>query len=247
MRPILCKFKTKYLVILSLFLWSVVGMAQTASTDTLCTQVSNSSIVKPEFYYRQIADSNSARYLKASSRYVRVWNRLMPRHVKLQYAGGTGLLAIGPGWHYGRYHDTFETDVLLGFVPRFSSDHAKMVFTLKQVFKPWHVRLNPLFTLSPLNTGLFFTTISGNSFWKRQPQKYPKGYYWFSTKIRSHVFVGQSLKLNIPPQKRMYHKSIELYYELNTCDLYILSAVTNRYLKLRDILGLAIGLKLEML
>lgn len=45
----------------------------------------------------------------------------------------------------------------------------------------------------------------------------------------------------------MYHKSIELYYELNTCDLYILSAVTNRYLKLRDILGLAIGLKLEML
>ena len=171
MKPTLCNYGITYLITIFLFLFSTKGTAQTAETDSLCQNPDSVITTGP---IPADTDSNSTRYRKASNRYVRIWNKLMPRHVKLQYAGGTGLLAIGPGWHYGRYHDTFETDVLFGFLPRFSSDHAKTVFTLKQVFKPWHVKVSPQLTLSPLNTGVFFTTISGNSFWKKQPQKYPK-------------------------------------------------------------------------
>ena len=42
-------------------------------------------------------------------------------------------------------------------------------------------------------------------------------------------------------------KSIELYYELSTNDLYLLNSLLNRYIRFRDIISLAIGLKLEML
>lgn len=180
------------------------------------------------------------------NRYIRGWNRIIPRHFKTQFAGGSGLLSVGIGWHYGKYHDTFETDFLLGFLPRYTTGSPHAVLTLKQTFRPWHIHIpQKRLVLSPFRTGLFLTTITGNEFWRHQPSKYQDGYYWFSTRIRTHLFVGQSLQLRTP-QFRI-PKSIELYYELSTNDLYLLNSLLNRYIRFRDIISLAIGLKLEML
>ena len=49
-----------------------------------------------------------------------------------------GLLSWGIGWDYGK-RGQWETDLLLGFIPRFSSRHFKMTMTLKQNFIPWSV------------------------------------------------------------------------------------------------------------
>jgi hypothetical protein len=45
----------------------------------------------------------------------------------------------------------------------------------------------------------------------------------------------------------MLAKQVSLFYELSTCDLYLVSAATNSYLKPKDYLSLSFGLKLQLL
>ena len=49
------------------------------------------------------------------------WRRMIPTHVKVQYAGGMGFLSFGAGWDYGRKCQ-WETDLYLGFLPRSKAD-----------------------------------------------------------------------------------------------------------------------------
>ena len=163
----------------------------------------------------------------------------------MQYAGSIGVVAFGTGWHYGR-RDNWETELLLGFVPKYNSDKAKVTLTLRQRYVPWHLPVGRDWHVEPLTAGLFFSSIFGENFWASEPSRYPKRYYGFSTKIRTHVFLGQRLKYTIPDRYRLHNKSVSLYYELSTCDLYLVTAVTNRAVRLRDILSLAVGLRFEV-
>ena len=83
-------------------------------------------------------------------------------------------------------------------------------------------------------------------FWAKQPNKYPPGYYWFSTRIRNHIFIGERITLKLNPNSS-WHKSISFFYELSTCDLYIINAIGNSYLKPKDYLSLSFGVKLQIL
>ena len=77
-------------------------------------------------------------------------------------------------------------------------------------------------------------------------QKYPDGYYWFSTRIRFHAFLGERITLKLRPEKS-WHRSISFFYELSTCDLYLINAIGNSVLRPRDYLSLSFGLKLQFL
>ncbi len=156
-----------------------------------------------------------------------------------------GLLSAGVGWHYGP-RDQWETEFLVGFLPRYERERVSATFTLKQRFRPWVIPVSSRWEIDPLTTGLFFNTISGENFWSREPSRYPKRYYGFSTKIRTHVFLGQRLRYNIPTRNRLYNKSVTLYYELSTCDLYLVSAIPNSNVRLSDILSLCFGVRMEM-
>ena len=184
------------------------------------------------------------RYKKRVEGYRNLWESLMPTYTKLQYAGGMGLMNFGFGWSYGKNHQ-WETDVFLGFIPRYSSDNAKMTFTLKQNYIPWKIELNETFTFEPLECGLYFNTVFSDEFWTKEPDRYPKGYYNFSTRVRTHAFVGQRLRFNIPDKKRLFARSITAFYEISSCDLYIVSAFTN-HLNPNDYLRLSLGLKFDI-
>ena len=54
------------------------------------------------------------RYDNRVHRFRRNWERIIPTHSKIQYAGNMGLLSFGTGWDYGK-RNQWETDVLLGF------------------------------------------------------------------------------------------------------------------------------------
>lgn len=185
------------------------------------------------------------RYDKRVHRYRKAWEKLIPTHTKIQYAGDMGLLSFGTGWDYGKKNQ-WETDVFLGFVPRYSSSDFKMTFTLKQNYMPWSLPLGKGFSTEPLACGIYFNTVLNDDFWTKEPERYPKGYYGFSTKIRTHIFLGQRLTYDINHDKRITAKSITFFYELSTCDLYLVSAVGNSYLRPRDYLRLSFGLKLQM-
>lgn len=188
---------------------------------------------RPTFYERR------TQHLRSS------WARMVPNMGSIHFYGGVGLVSLGTGWHYGR-KDQWETEVLLGFVPKYESDHNKATLTLKQRFVPWRIGLSSRWAVEPLTAGCFVNTIFGEDFWARQPSRYPKNYYGFIPKLRTSIFIGQRLRYNIPSRNRIFWKSISAYYELSTCDLYLISALPNRRVRLGDILTLAFGLRLEI-
>ena len=192
----------------------------------------------------QESSEDEARYTKRVEKYISRWEKLIPRYSKIQYAGLTGLISLGTGWNYYRNH--WETDVLLGLVPRYSDRHAMVTMTLKQNYYPWNIPLSDKLSFEPLACGFYINTLFDRDFWGRQPHQYPKGYYWFSTRIRTHIFAGErfTLKLN---ENKSWHKSISFFYELSTCDLYLINKIGNKSLKPKDYMSLSFGLKLQIL
>lgn len=183
-------------------------------------------------------------YEKRVEHYKSNWERIIPRYSKLQYAGSMGMFSLGTGWNYG--HDHWETDIWLGLVPRYSDRQTMATFTLKQHYIPWHIPLGDKYSVSPLRCGLYINTLLDRDFWVKNPEKYPQGYYTFSTRVRAHVFIGQSVTRNFNSENRLW-KSISVYYELSSCDLYLISRITNRYLRAKDYLSLGFGIKLQIL
>lgn len=191
-------------------------------------------------------------YEKHVERYTSLWNHLIPRYSKIQFAGSIGMFSFGLGWDYYRHH--WETDVLFGFVPKpkrklttsgSERQHAMATFTIKQNYIPWRVPLHKSIDFEPLTTGMYISTLLDKDYWVNSPGKYPDGYYFFPTRIRTHIFLGErvTFKFNNPGR---WHKSVTLFYELSTCDLYILSKFGNRYLKPKDYLSLSFGLKFQI-
>lgn len=185
------------------------------------------------------------RYERNKERYIRRFEKLIPNQAVVQYAGSIGFMSAGIGWHYG-HHDRWESEVLLGFVPRYESDCAKVTLTVKERFVPWRLPLGRWWSVEPLTTGIFLNTIFGEDFWAREPSRYPKSYYGFATKIRANIFLGQRFRYRIPMRKRYMHKSVAFYYELSTSDLYLISAIPNKNVRLGDILSLCFGLTLDV-
>lgn len=179
---------------------------------------------------------------KGLTNYRSFWNNLAPRYVKAQFAGSIGVVSVGGGWNYGNDH--WETDALLGLVPKNADRHAMVTFTLKQNYLPWKVDIDEDFYFEPLNCGIFLNTLLDSDFWVKNPDKYPNGYYQFSTKIRFHLFMGERITYKLKRQDKLV-KSVSLFYELSTSDLYLINAATNSYLKPKDYLSLAFGVKLQ--
>ena len=118
--------------------------------------------------------------------------------------------------------------------------------TLKQNYYPWNIHIADKLSFEPLACGVYINTLLDRDFWGKQPDKYPQGYYWFSTRIRNHIFIGERITLKLNPNSS-WHKSISFFYELSTCDLYIINAIGNSYLKPKDYLSLSFGVKLQIL
>lgn len=239
--------RNSYTTLLALFL-SISGLLMASSPAAAQTQ-RDSLVVQylNEHDTIRTSEVHPSRYDRRVHRYRTRWKALIPTHSKLQFAGNMGLLSIGSGWDYG-HRNQWETDVLFGFLPKYSSDRAKITFTVKQNYIPWSLQIKESsFSGEPLACGLYMNTVFGDEFWVNEPDRYPKGYYGFSTKVRFHLFVGQRLTYTIPSRHRFTAKALTLFYELSTCDLYVVSAFTNKYLRPRDYLSLSFGIKLQLL
>ena len=61
--------------------------------------------------------------------------------------------------------------------------------------------------------GMYLNTVFGDEFWVNEPERYPKGYYGFSSKVRIHAFLGQRITYDIDPQRRFYRKTALFYLQ----------------------------------
>ena len=183
-----------------------------------------------------------SRYDRRVHRYRKRWEALIPTHTKIQFAGNMGLLSLGTGWDYGK-RNQWETDIFLGVLPKYQSDCTKLTFTLKQNYIPWSVSFDRHWAIEPFYCGLYVTTIAGEDFWKKEPGRYPNRYYNFSTKLRPYIFIGQRVAFS--PEHDLL-RSVSLFYEVSTCELYLVSKATNSSLSMKDILRFSFGVKVQL-
>lgn len=226
----------KSLLFITMLFSSAAVLADTIDEESNLTTGDSLRASTPEY----------SKYDKRVHRFRQNWNKLIPTHNVLQYAGNMGMFSLGTGWDYGK-HNQWETNLLFGFIPKHDSDRTKITMTLKQIYIPWSLELNNKLSLEPLACGIYFNTVFGNEFWVQEPERYPEGYYGFSSKVRTHIFLGQRLTYDIDKERRFIAKSVSLFYELSTCDLLLISRVTNKYLKARDYLSLSFGVKFQWL
>lgn len=192
------------------------------------------------------ADSVRTRYEQLMVRRMERWQKLIPRHYKMQFAGSIGIVSLGTGWTYGK-KDQWETDIMLGFLPKFESEHSKAVLTLKESYVPWRLRIGHSdWLIQPLSCSLYFSSILNRQFWTREPDRYPRGYYGFSTRVRANLSLGQRVVYDIPDAARWRVQDVALYYELGACDIDFCTFFGDRVIKFRDILSLSVGIKLHI-
>ncbi len=171
------------------------------------------------------------------------WNRLMPVQVKLQFAGSMGMFSAGPGWLYGKKKH-WQTDLFLGYIPPLSGTESHVTVTLKETYSLSPVPINKRFSLEPLTGGIYINKIFGEYFWSHLPERYPRNYYFWAVNTRFHIFLGQSV---VFVKDKSEKKELAFFYEFNTNDLYVISAIGNKTIGLKDIIGLSFGIRYRRL
>lgn len=165
----------------------------------------------------------------------------VPDHIKLQFAGNIGFMSGGPG--YISRNKTLETDILFGFLPEKFGGDALISLTAKTTYSPWRIPLKNTYYIVPFSLGFYLNYTFGPQFDSKWPTYYPKGYYWWATSFRPGAYVGGKIGKAIKSRRKI--KGFELYYEVGTYDLLLISYVQNTgYLKPADILSLSLGLKI---
>ncbi|HEY4651550.1 MAG TPA: hypothetical protein VIG72_09055 [Pontibacter sp.] len=165
----------------------------------------------------------------------------VPDAAVLQFAGNMGMLAIGPGYEFAK--ERLTTDLLYGFVPRFDADEAEHLLTLKGTYKPWKIKRRHEITVVPVQAGLGLSYYFSGKYPLTWSDKYPKGYYWWSPKVRLLGFMGTSVTKNI---RNSSIEKVGLYGELGTYDLVATSWFKEEgALKLWEIVNISLGARVS--
>lgn len=185
------------------------------------------------------------RHERKIQRYKQGWARLIPQYEKIQFAGSMGVVSLGIGWDYGK-KSQWETDLFLGYLPLFDGDKGHVTITLKENYIPWSLSIKEdRWKFDPFTVSLYMNKIFGNEFWTREPAKYPDGYYGVATNFRFNLAFGQRVHFKVKPVG--LSERLTLFYEFGTNDLYLISYMTNKYLRFSDIFNLSLGIKFQFL
>lgn len=203
----------------------ISATAQTIEVDSL-----NNSI-----------DQQSEEYFKQKmERRKEIWSNFIPNSAVGQFAGNIGLVEAGLGWNYGK-RNRWETNFLLGFVPKLKSGESDFTLTLRENFAPWRVGKNNM-KFTPGVFSLTFSSILNDRYWFRMPEKYPtEGYYWLKTRLRTQIGFGERLSFVRAKESKKILEAVSVYYQLDLDDIGILSAIPNKQITLYDIIHFGCG------
>lgn len=167
----------------------------------------------------------------------------IPDHLRLQYAGAIGFISIGTGYNIG---NSYEATLMLGLENRTFGNSKEAVFTLAlknsfNLYKP--IKIYKRFSFIPTAGASINWGYTNNTF-NKLPRHYPEKYY-FQNKIHLAPFIGTKFRYNFDKTKtKPYRRAIELYAELGTIDAYLLECIRTKYVRIEDILNLAIGISI---
>ncbi|MEJ5995205.1 hypothetical protein WG904_12320 [Pedobacter sp. Du54] len=147
-----------------------------------------------------------------------------PDQVNLQYAGSIGYFSGGIG--YNLFNEKAALSVHYGYVPK-NKGGWMSIFTAKFEYKPFAIKIKDKFIIHPINPVFFPSYTSGENFdYQFKTSQYRKGYYFWSSALRLHLGAGTEVKIISHLNSSL--KSVSLYAEANTNDLYAISWFENR-------------------
>ena len=170
----------------------------------------------------------------------------VPTSAVLQHAGSIGFFSTGVGYKLNNSGKS-TLDLLYGFVPaKFGGDLN--VVSAKFAWRPFKINMKDWAQIHPANPRFFLSYHAGGDFDSRwDDDEYPDGYYWWSTAFRPHLSLSTEIKFNtkkLLPNLKI--KSISLYSEFNTNELYAISYFQNHHdLDITGIFKLGIGTRVE--
>ena len=168
---------------------------------------------------------------------------LLPDHIKVQYGGGTGFIAVGIG--YSSKNQKLEGDLYYGYLPESIGGVSIHSISSKFIWIPINSISRKKYVLEPLMTGLVVNYSFGKQYFSFDPPNYPYRYYSFPTAIHSALLLGSRIGFNFPPNA--FVSRLSLYYEILSFDREIISMVSNpKSLHVTDIVTLSLGLKLNI-
>ncbi|WP_205499873.1 hypothetical protein [Rufibacter psychrotolerans] len=166
-----------------------------------------------------------------------------PYYVKAQFAGDIGLISVGVGRQ--AFNSKLETDLSLGYLPKFAGGDDLFTLAVKSTFLPYRsIRLKAV-DWKPITLGVQLGYTFGEEFFasERYLSRYPNSYYRFSTALNFYLFAGG--QVNFTRVKKV--NRLAAYYEAGTMGEYLISYITNpRYLSPGKIFNLALGAKLYL-
>ncbi len=150
--------------------------------------------------------------------------RIKPDHVNLQYAGSIGYFSGGIGYNF--FKEKTALSFHYGYVPK-NKGGWMSIFTAKFEYKPFAITIKDKIIIHPINPVFFPSYTSGDNFdYQFKTSQYREGYYFWSSALRLHLGAGTEVK--ILNNKNAAFKSVSLYTEANTNDLYAISWFENR-------------------
>lgn len=154
----------------------------------------------------------------------------------MQYAGSVGFLS--GGIHKLSPNEKVSAGLVYGFTPK-SLGGPLGSLSLKLQYTPFSIKINPQISIEPIQAGIFLTQNFGKNIDFKWGQNYPKGYYWWGSSFRQHLFFSTQATFHF--QKSSFSK-ISIYLEANTNDLYIYSYFPNmKTMNIYDIFFLGAG------
>lgn len=163
---------------------------------------------------------------------------LLPDYMKLQYAGGIGFISVGVGYTF--FKNRLDVTMFYGYVPKSFSIEDLHSISLQLTAKFLRYKVNDNIEILPLNIGWYAHHTFGSEFWITLPDKYTKGYYWWSPGRNAGIFVGGEVKTKLFASKSPA-SGTAFYIRIGSRGLYIASKAGNSSIPLTDIIELGFG------
>jgi len=163
---------------------------------------------------------------------------LLPDYVKLQFAGGIGV--ISPGIGYTFFKHKLDVSLFYGYIPEYFTVDDLHSVSLQFTFKFLNFKVSDNIEILPLNIGMFSHHTFGNEFWVKLPDNYPKGYYWWSPGINTGLFIGGEIKTKLLANKTPA-SGLAFYIRVGSRGLYIASKFGNSSIQVKDIIEFGFG------
>jgi hypothetical protein len=166
------------------------------------------------------------------------YKKFLPNYIKLQYAGGIGFMSVGVGYTFIK--NRLDVTMFYGYVPKTFSITDLHSISLQLTGKLLKFRINENIEVLPLNFGWYAHHTFGEEFWITLPDKYTKGYYWWSPGRNAGIFIGGEIKTKLFANK-LPASGTAFYFRVGSRGLYISSKVGNNTIPITDILEFGFG------